>query len=116
MISNTITTMMMALVLMMIPGDDDESSLIMMINVDEQYDIHQVWSLAEGALVHCLRGHTHAVRWQNENIDYDDDDIDDDVDVDDDVDDDIDDDVSFLEGQGCDDVSGDLDYVICPAE
>ena len=33
-----------------------------------------MWSSAEGALVHCLRGHTHAVRWRNENIDDDDDD------------------------------------------
>ena len=30
---------------------------------DHLDDRGQVWSLAEGALVHCLRGHTHAVRY-----------------------------------------------------
>ena len=46
-----------------------------------------MWSLAEGALVHCLRGHTHAVRWHNVNLDDDDDDDNDDDNHDDDIDD-----------------------------
>ena len=48
------------------------SSMFYLDHLDHLYHLHhfdhlddlaQVWSLAEGALVHCLRGHTHAVRY-----------------------------------------------------